>query len=521
MQNIDLIKKQAQIVVNLYNAQKFDEVVQKGKILIKKFPEQVIFYNATSLSLSALDRDKEALKVMKEALINHPKNIHVLNNLGLISGKLNNNKLAREYFSQALSLNNNFIESLVNLGNIELSEMNLEDCKTLYEKALNLSKTNQTKEIVYTALGHYHQQTGNFNEALKYLYKINFLNPNNTNVDKSISLIHKYKDQNDTHLQSMQKKINLNLTNEQNQSLFFALGKAYEDLNLYQDSFKFLNKANDLANKRYKYDINNDINLFSRLKNLFKNYQSSLKIPSTKKFIFIVGMPRSGTTLIEQIISAHKEVYGAGELKFLSDTINKNLLKDDKFINEKIQEISIQKLKIVQNEYLEGANTFNYKEKFLVDKAPLNFRWIGFIKILFPDSKIIHCIRDPMDICYSNFKNSFSHTSLSFSYNQESLGNFFNLYKSLMEYWNEKFNNDIFDLVYEDLINNQKKITQELLSFCNLSWDENCMKPHENKNKVATASLAQVRSPIYKSSIKKWENYSEELSTLKKILSLN
>ena len=204
MQNIDLIK-QAQIIVNLYNAQKFDEVVQKGKVLIK-VSEQVVFYNATSLSLSALDRDDEALKIMKEALINHPKNIHVLNNLGLISGKLNDNKLARDYFSQALSINNNFIESLVNLGNIELSEMNLENCKTLYEKALNLSESNQTKEIVYTALGHYHQQTGNFDEALKYLNKINNLNPSNTNVDKSISLIHKYKDQNDNHLQSMQKK---------------------------------------------------------------------------------------------------------------------------------------------------------------------------------------------------------------------------------------------------------------------------------------------------------------------------
>ncbi len=90
-----------------------------------------------------------------------------------------------------------------------------------------------------------------------------------------------------------------------------------------------------------------------------------------------------------------------------------------------------------------------------------------------------------------------------------------------MEYWYDKFKNDIFSLVYEDLIDNQKKITQELLTFCNLSWDENCMKPHKNKNKVATASLAQVRNPIYKSSIKKWENYSEELSILKKILSLN
>ena len=280
-----------------------------------------------------------------------------------------------------------------------------------------------------------------------------------------------------------------------------------------------MNKANELADKRYKYDINNDINLFTKLKNLFENYKSSLKIPSTKKFIFIVGMPRSGTTLIEQIISAHKDVYGAGELKFLSDSINKNLLIDNKFINEKIEKVPIQNLKIVQDDYLKGVSTFNYKEKFLVDKAPLNFRWIGFIKVLFPDSKIIHCIRNPMDICYSNFKNSFSHTSLSFSYNQESLGNFFNLYKSLMEYWYDKFKNDIFSLVYEDLIDNQKKITQELLTFCNLSWDENCMKPHENKNKVATASLAQVRNPIYKSSIKKWENYSEELSTLKKILS--
>ena len=518
MKNIDLIKKQAEIIVNLYNTNKFAEVIHKGKILIKKFPDQVIFYNATSLSLSALGKDDEALLIMKDALSNHPKNIHVLNNLGLISSKLNDNKLSREYYNQALSINNNFVESLINLGNLELSEMNLIECKSLYEKALSLSKNNQTKEIVYTALGYYYQQIGNFDEALNYLYKVNELNPNNTVADKSISLIHKYKDKNDIHLTSMKKKISLKLSEEQNQNLFFALGKAYEDLGLHKESFKFLSKANEIADNRYKYNINKDIDLFNQLKNLFQNFNSTLKIPSTKKFIFIVGMPRSGTTLIEQIVSAHRDVFGAGELKFLNDSIHKNILLDNKFINEKIEEISFEKLRKIQEEYLEGVKFFNYNEKFLIDKAPLNFRWIGFIKILFPESKIIHCKRDPMDICFSNLKNSFAHSSLSFSYNQEKLGNFFNLYKSLMEYWKSKFRNEIFDLVYEDLLNNQKKLTKELLNFCDLSWDENCMKPHKNNNKVATASLAQVRAPIYKSSIKKWENYSEELSILKNII---
>ena len=114
----------------------------------------------------------------------------------------------------------------------------------------------------------------------------------------------------------MEKKIGLKLSDEQNQSLFFALGKAYEDLGLHKESFKFLGKANEIADNRYKYNINKDIDLFDQLKSLFKNFSSTLKIPSSKKFIFIVGMPRSGTTLIEQIVSAHRDVLEQGNLNF-------------------------------------------------------------------------------------------------------------------------------------------------------------------------------------------------------------
>ena len=127
-------------------------------------------------------------------------------------------------------------------------------------------------------------------------------------------------------------------------------------------------------------------------------------------------------------------------------------------------------------------------------------------------------MREPMDICFSNYKNAFSASSLGFSYNLDNLGNFFNLYKNLMKFWDEIFKDDIYTLNYEQLINNQKSETKKLLEYCELDWDENCMKTHKNKKIVATASISQVRSPVYKTSINKWENYSEQLRDLKKII---
>ena len=515
---IDYLKREVSILINLYNTGKYDDVVQKGMVLIKRFPDQEIFINATALSLSSLNKNEEALKILNKGIQNDPNNIYILNNLGLINTRLNNNKIAREYLNKALSINKNYIDALVNLANLDLMEKNINDAKSKYDNALELSKSKQTDEIIYTALGHYYQQVGDFEPALKNLYKLNKINPYNTQADKQISLITKYKDKNDDHIKKMVNKLNLNLSKDQKQSLYFALGKAYEDIKLYKESFDFLSSANKIANGKYKYNLNEDKRLFQELHKLFKSSKNQLKTDLKTKIIFIVGMPRSGTTLVEQILSAHKKVYGAGELSFLSDAINRHLIIDKKFINDKIEDISEEKLRLIQSDYLENLGNFNFKEDYLVDKAPLNFRWIGFIRILFPNSKIIHCIRDPMDTCFSNFKNSFAGPSLSFGYDLSNLGNFFNLYKKLMEYWNKRFDKDIYNLSYEKLVSDQEKETRKLLKFCNLDWDINCLKPHENKNKVATASLAQVRSPVYKSSIKKWKNYSSYLTELTQII---
>jgi len=301
--------------------------------------------------------------------------------------------------------------------------------------------------------------------------------------------------------------------------LYFALGKAYEDIGKYKESFKFLVKANKIYKEKLNYDINKDIHLFSKIKEIYKKKIKELECK--KKIIFVVGMPRSGTTLSEQIISAHPKVHGAGELNYLSEGIEKFLMKDKIFPENAIQEYKKSDLESVQNHYLEGLKKLEYQEEYVIDKAPLNFRWIGFIKTIFPNAKIIHCQRDAMDICFSNFKNFFSAGTLSFTYDLNDLGTYYNLYKDLMDYWLSMFKAEIYNLSYERLISKQEEETKNLLNYLDLPWDEKCLEPHKNKKIVATASLAQVRSPIYKSSLNKWQNYSDELKILEDLVTNN
>ena len=521
MDEINFLKNQAAIIINLYNSNKFEEVINKSHSLIKKYPNQILFFNATALSMSALGKYDDALEILKQALLNQPNDINVLNNLGLVNFYINNNKLARDYYEEAIRLNEKFIDPLVNLANLELKENEVDNAKKNLDKALELSTSPEKNEIINIALAYYFQQIGDFKKSIEHFKTVKKINPNNLIADRDISVMHEYKDSNDQHLIEMTKKLSLSNNQTLIKRLSFALAKAHEDLKNYDTSFNYLSKANEIADKEINYDFSKDKKLFINIKNLFNNFKKEkISLKSNKKIIFIVGMPRSGTTLTEQIISSHRNVYGAGELNFLSDGIDKFVLKNNTFINSDIENIERRKIEKIQEYYLEQINIFPQQKDYVTDKAPLNFRWIGFIKLLFPNSKIIHCNREPMDICFSNYKNSFSGSSLAFTYNFTNLGNFFNLYKDLMIFWDEIFKNDIYQLNYEKLINNQKLETQKLLNYCELEWDEDCMKPHKNKKTVATASNTQVRSPIYKTSIKKWENYSDQLKNLKKIVSI-
>lgn len=514
MENIDYLKKQASIMVNLFEAKRFDELVTKGLVLIKKFPNQAFFYNITSLALNAKGRGDEAKILLETILKKQPSNINVLNNLGLISANLGDNNEAEKYYKKTLELKPDFIDALVNLGNLKTNQNKSEEAKDLFIEALKINNKILPTQI---SLAGYYEQSGNFEEAEKIYKKIIKENPNYTIADKSLSLIHKYQ-LGDDHIKIMEEKLRKNIGEEGEQRINFALGKAYEDIGEFEKSFKFYKMGNNIYKKNTIYDVKKDIEYFKKIKKFFEN-ENGIPLDSYgQEMIFIVGMPRSGTTLTEQILSSHKDVFGAGELNFLNEAIQKNLVSDDEAFNKHIEDLKPEILKKIKDEYLEKLEIFKNKKKYLIDKAPLNFRWVGLILAAFPNSKIIHCVRDPMDTCWSNYKNTFPAVSMNYTYDFNDLTTFYKIYDDLMKFWLKKFKKNIFNMSYEQLITKNDVEVKKLLKFCKLDWDNDCLNFHKNKKKVSTASLAQVRQPLYSSSVEGWKKYSRDLEDLEKLL---
>ena len=196
---------------------------------------------------------------------------------------------------------------------------------------------------------------------------------------------------------------------------------------------------------------------------------------------------------------------------FLSDMIK------EEFFNKNKKKYNLKKFKNMQFEYLDKVSLIDNSNKCLTDKAPLNFRWIGFINTIFPNSKIINCKRNSLDNCWSIYKNNFD-AGLNFSFNLNDLGKFYNLYEDLIFFWKSKYPNKIYDLEYEKLINDQENEIKKILAFCELEWDPNCLKHYNNNRLIKTVSTVQARQPIYKSSIKLSDSYSGYLSELESIL---
>ena len=217
---------------------------------------------------------------------------------------------------------------------------------------------------------------------------------------------------------------------EKKVDISFALGKAHEDLKDYEKAFKYLETAHNLKFKKFGSNLEAEK---KAIENIIKTFQDidlekSNEDSQEKKIIFILGMPRSGTTLTEQIIASHSEVYGAGELIYLQQVIKNNFVNESKYNKQLIIENQDLPKNIIFSEYLEYFNLYEFKENIITDKAPQNFRFIGLIKLFFPNSKIIHCSRNPKDNCLSIFKNQFTSNSMSWSYDQTLIAKYYNLY---------------------------------------------------------------------------------------------
>ena len=407
------------------------------------------------------------------------------------------------------------IEILNLTGSSYTLNKDLNSAVSFYKRALMFDKNNI---ITLGNLANAYRSLGKIDDASKLFYTALKIDNKNPNLHKDLSVLLKYKDKNDPHLNEMLKLYNShNYSKKDKIDLGFAIGKAYDDLNLPNEASKYLINSNNERRLQLKYDFKNEIKEYELHYELFSNLKRDITNKSKEKItpIFILGMPRSGTTLVEQILSSHSEVEAGDEIFFLADSVQKSFIHKsyDEFLNS-FNNNTNEKLKKLSELYLSELHKISNNKKFVTDKMPLNFKMIGLIYYAIPNAKVIHCVRDGRDTCLSIYKNNFSIDKLAWAYDQEELSKFFNLYVDYMKLWKNLYGDFIFDFKYEKIINDTENQIKLLLNFCELNFEDKCLNFHENKRAVQTVSTMQVRQPIYSSSVKAWENYSKYIPFL-------
>lgn len=297
--------------------------------------------------------------------------------------------------------------------------------------------------------------------------------------------------------------------------LGFALAKVHDDLGNTERCFQLL-KTDNRYHQRGKTDTIADARrTVAAVTDLFGSQSvTRLDQPLEERPVFILGMPRSGTTLVEQILSSHSQVLGGGELKLMGQWCYGYL----KLYGRHGRAAALDNyLPQLRDHYLEGLKKLG-SSPVKTDKMPVNFLWIGFILSALPSATIIHTRRNPMAVCWSIYKTAFAGTSNGYSCDLRDIGEFYLLYTGLMTFWNELFPGKIHDCHYERLTENQVAETQKLLALCGLEWEQACLDFQENPRIVRTVSKNQVRQPMYQGSSRAWKPYERYLAPLKSVL---
>ena len=469
---------------NMFRRGEFDQILNKADKYLALFPADIKILTIIGHAYLKMRQYQKALGIymsIRDAIPDDDKKFQAETeyNIGCIYAKLYDYKSALHHFLASRSLDDHFELNYVALA---LSLKNLKKyyfAKNVLIKGLNIFP--QSVVIKYN-LANLLQDFGDFEQA-ESLYK-NIINNDlqHTRAHYEYSRLKTYSFK-DNHISQMRNALKKTNSLEDKSYLSFALGNAYAKLKSYKKAYS----SWSAGNAYFRSNINFDLNRLGKQFEEFKSWHSTIKLKENFDKIrpcFIVGMPRSGTSLTEQILSGHSQVFGVGELNFLEEAViqtqNKKQLVPN-FID-------------IGDYYINHVKMITKTRKMITDKNPLNFRWIGIIKTCFPNAKIIHVHRNPKSVCFSVFKHLFP-TGCHFSYNLDDLFSFYKLYQNLMEHWNSIYN-DIINVSYEDLTDNPEKEINRILSECGLSFEKQCIEIEKNKRVVQTISNIQIRTSI-------------------------
>ncbi|MFZ5503748.1 MAG: sulfotransferase [Pseudomonadota bacterium] len=475
-------------------------------------------HNNLGNAMMKLHRYREAESSYRHAVKLTPHLAEAHYNLGNALKQQERYSEAESCYRQTLALNSNIAIAHNNLASVLSSQGRFIDAELSYQQALQL---DPHCEEALLGLGNARMDKGEMEQAESLFRKVLTHNPNNVSARYHLAQLRKVtpEDENLAALITTEQRIQRGeetLGDGMAIALHYALGKSYTDTGLHAQAFPHFIAGGRLKRATLQYDAAHNTQHIERIMRVF-DAQTLARLrgggnPSSLP-IFVVGMPRSGTTLTEQIIASHPDVYGAGELNYLMTIANGGITASPAY-PDNIATCQPADLMQWGNEYIQALQQHAPAVRHITDKMPGNFIAIGLIHLILPNAKIIHVSRHPLDNCLSCFTQLFS-DGHGFTYDLAELGHYYADYLRLMAHWRSVLPGNAFlDVRYEDIVADKEAQARRLIEYCGLAWDDACIDFHKNKRAIHTASVVQVRQPIYTSSVTRWKPYEDFLAPL-------
>jgi len=492
-----------------------------------------------------------AESLLQSVIQNTPAYANAYNALGNVYRETSRPDAAANCFQQAIRIRPDYVDALCNLGAVLSEQLRFQDADSCYSAALRYQPDNPS---ILHGYGNLHQSTGNFDKARDCYQQALTQNPADTGLAASLASLYERCGEQEsaaalleplkesrqltpdaaiTYANLCSKNGNytaaiqaLQDTLETTQSpgkiidIYFSLGELYDRRGEYDKAFDYFRKANNLDTSSVAVQ---DYSAFVEVISEFYNSQRWPSLPrsgsKSELPVFIVGMPRTGTSLVEQILASHPQVRPGGERNDIFTIVDSLQTKPGRSRNLQgvLEALTTERLDELSADYLASIESPSEEHMRFTDKTPLHGILLGFINQLLPRSRVIICNRAPLDTCLSIYFHRFN-AFQGYARRLDDLGVFYREYYALMEYWINILDINILSIQYEELVKNPDKTIHKLIEFCGLEWDENCLSFYKNKRTVNTPSYNQVRRPIYTSSIERWKNYDKHLKKLRSAL---
>lgn len=495
------------------------EAVECCQLLNRTYPNFAGGWRTTSHLAERMKSPEMALRAIDKAVTLEPENKEWKLQKGKCLMSLGLPQKARplllELAEQPLANGYQYATLGLLLSRLELHEQAL-------EKYLEAARLEPGESQHFYNLATVHRFLGNFEAAEASLAQVLALNPDDYDAYKlRADLRRQTLDSN--HVQELGQLIDAGIEDTRGRvEVLHAMAKELEDIEAYEQSWVYLKQGADTRRKLMQYDVGGDIDTMDRIREVYQAplFDGRVVGDDNNEAIFVLGMPRTGTTLVERILSSHSQVYAAGELNNFALQLTQQARLAEPPPKSKTELVNLSAsldFSELGRAYIDSTRPATAVRPHFIDKMPLNFLYAGLLHLSLPNAKIVHLRRHPVDTCFAIYKTLFK-DAYPFSYDLRELARYYLAYDALMNHWSSVMPGVIHTVHYERLVGSVEEESRGLLAYCGLPWEQQCLKFYENAQASTTASASQIRQPVYSSSVDKWRHFESQLQPLIEIL---